>query len=80
MSAPTIVIHGPQASGKTRYAEEFRKHYGCARVFEADFGLERARSGDLILTNETPRQSFGVQGFRVVHINEALRAIGRRRP
>ncbi|MCS4509163.1 hypothetical protein [Xylophilus ampelinus] len=80
MSAPTIVIHGPQGSGKTRYTEEFRRHYGCARVFESDVGMQRARCGDLILTNETPQQSFGVQGFRVVHIDDALRAIGRRRP
>lgn len=62
-----ILIHGPQASGKTRHAERFKQFYGCNRVIEADEprfndykrGQPRLKEGtvepgDLLLTNRKP--------------------------
>lgn len=50
------VIHGAPETGKTRFAERFRKHYGCSRIFEEwdPEGRTRQRAdprpGDLVLT------------------------------
>lgn len=55
-----VVIHGPQASGKTFHAEAFREHYGCAGIsdgyVEGDGGARAPRVDDLLLTHLTPEQ------------------------
>jgi hypothetical protein len=75
-----INIHGPAASGKTRYAELFRKHYGCTTVID-EGKLHSAREmidlrgpgPHLVLTQEPIR----APQFRNVPIRTALFCIGK---
>ncbi len=57
---PSIVVHGPQACGKTRNAELLRKKLGLDFVVD-DFSFRDKsfpREGALLLTNETPPKRF----------------------
>lgn len=49
------VIHGPQGTGKTRYANTFKAHFGCNRIVDCYWPGEpvRLRDGDLVLTSDT---------------------------
>jgi hypothetical protein len=79
MRGQHVNIFGPQASGKTRFAEEFRKHYGCKTVIDqgkmlVDEIMElRGRGPHLILTQEPIR----THGIRNVPIRTALFCIGK---
>jgi len=69
----TVVIYGPPASGKTRYAQEFRDLYRCKRIF--DEGKERPLSsfpvqGSLILTQLSPQEIKHWQ-LRAVPVGQA---------
>lgn len=70
-----VIIHGPQASGKTRYSQFFRKHYRCRRIIDGWDQFQALESGDLALTTEEP--PFAVPGAKVVAIKAALKAIGK---
>lgn len=66
----SVVVYGPQGSGKTLHAEALRKHFELATVFEGDFPHEvrKAPATDaLILTINAPEDSR-----RALHIDEAL--------
>ncbi|HYW57707.1 MAG TPA: hypothetical protein VE934_12145 [Polaromonas sp.] len=59
----SVIIHGPQGSGKTRHAQQLADHFGLDRVIEAEEGPHQLRSaaigtGALILTNVTPHRTF----------------------
>ena len=80
--APTdkhvTVIYGPPASGKTRYAEQFRKHYKCVRIVDEGLTghINGMRPGDLVLAqhwDNSWRESFSVHA---IPIAGALKAIG----
>ena len=51
---PTVIVHGPQACGKTRNAEALRAKFGCTGIVD-DFGHRRGDTivpGHLHLSNE----------------------------
>lgn len=80
------VIYGPQASGKTRNAEAFKRHYRCRRIVDDAFrvirngirngaGDVKLRSGDLVLTNDkATAEKLAERGAVVVDIHTALAA------
>lgn len=53
-----IVIHGPQATGKTRYKQAFAKHYGCKAIVDNWFAREHEfpEDGRLVLTTSDPEE------------------------
>jgi len=67
----SIVIHGPQGSGKTRHGEALRKHFGLAKVVEAEDIKRPPMTGALILTHLTPSPDVR----RQLHIDEALQIL-----
>jgi serine kinase of HPr protein (carbohydrate metabolism regulator) len=69
-----VIIHGPQGCGKTRYATELLKHYGCKRLVDDWRPNQRLRDGDMALTCEPP--PFMGMGIRIVAADVAKRAIG----
>lgn len=48
----TVIVYGPQGSGKTTNAEALRKHFGCSRVVDDWHYGDLICKGDLILTND----------------------------
>lgn len=76
MTKPVVLIHGPQASGKTRNAEAFKKLYDCDRIVEYDEprnGSIDLLPGDLVLTNRgTGVVSHINHSVTVIYIAEAL--------
>lgn len=46
----TVILFGPQGTGKTRHAEALRLRLGCVRIVDEWFG-EPLLPGDLALTN-----------------------------
>lgn len=81
MAAPIVIIHGPQASGKTHHAERFLRHYGCKRIVDTWCGPQdrKLMPGDLALTTEQPDR-WAVGGAVWISIATALRAIGGKKP
>lgn len=52
------IVHGPEASGKTKNAEILQKHYNAKRVVE-EFPLGgKLEDGDLLLTNNIRNFEF----------------------
>ncbi|MES1985506.1 MAG: hypothetical protein V4461_11185 [Pseudomonadota bacterium] len=51
-----IVIHGPMATGKTRYKQAFAKHYGCTSIVDNWCAREHEfpEDGRLVLTTSHP--------------------------
>lgn len=49
-----VIIHGPQASGKTRHKEALKQHFKCSRIIDGWDGRRTLYDGDLALTNEEP--------------------------
>lgn len=71
----SIVIYGPAASGKTRYASEFAKHYGLNTIVDdASFDPKRNtyQTRGVLYLAETPGASL-----TSIHIDDALAAIGK---
>lgn len=79
MSQPIYVIHGPQASGKTRHARRLKEFYGCSRIVEYDepsnAGI-RLEPNDLVLTNRDPATISLPMTAHVIYIDEALKDLG----
>jgi len=86
-----IVIQGPPASGKTRYAERFAKHFGVNEIIDDDRRMhdrEFPASSAIILTQysreailtwrqkRSRRRQVPLTAIRFVPIADALRAIG----
>jgi hypothetical protein len=79
----SVILWGPQGSGKTRHASRIAARYGCVRWVECDDASPYARlrrdpvgfkAGDtLYITNEPPPARIG-STRRVVHITTALQA------
>ena len=69
----SIIVYGPQGSGKTRHAENLRKHFALGTVFDGEevHGVqELPATGALILMTHAPERSR-----RALHIDEALRRL-----
>lgn len=76
MMYANINIYGPAASGKTRYAEQFRSFYKCRHIID-----EGKTSGRINLVGEGPHLILTQQRFEHpntlnIRIASALRAIG----
>lgn len=65
------IIHGPQASGKSRRAQEFMRLYGCTRLVEEWDGKQPLRDGDLALTQMEPPFIADVSGAQIMPITRA---------
>jgi hypothetical protein len=65
----SIIVSGPQASGKTLHAEEIKKHFGLDTVVEMDnldlSSAKLAESGVLYLTNIEPHALVNVNKIKV---------------
>jgi len=73
----TVILYGPQASGKTRFANEFCKLYGCKGVADELMGPNdpaKARRGFLTIVQERP-ESVPRHVDRVVSVFEALKEL-----
>lgn len=81
------IIHGPKASGKTRFRQEFARHYGCSHIVDNWDPHEHelpAEQGRLVLTSsprETVLQQMAKHGdpivaFQMIDIATARQAIG----
>lgn len=68
-----VIIHGPQASGKTTHARQLMRHYGCVRVIDDWDGKRKLRPKTLALTTESP--PFATKGAIVISIERALREL-----
>jgi len=67
-----IIIHGPEACGKTRNSAKLRAHYKSHRVRDDWHPGIALREGDLALTNFEP--PFFVAGARTIPFADALKA------
>jgi hypothetical protein len=74
-----VVIHGPQATGKTLHASRFAEHYGCARTLDWTHAKqhEQPLDGDLLLTIEPPAKILrALPDATLIPVNVARAAIG----
>ena len=69
----SVVVYGPQGTGKTLHAEALRKHFQLDTVVEADAPhqvRQMPTTGALVVTIDAP------EGTRhALHIDEALRRL-----
>lgn len=77
--AASVLLHGPQGSGKTLIAQRLAKHLGLTKVIEADDHenwrrLDWPATGAVVVTVD-PQLVRGFSGRRI-HINEALGRLG----
>lgn len=76
---PSIVVYGPQGSGKTVNAKALAAHYGLSAIVEADcmYNFYFKDTGVLYLTQQTPPAFKGeLKRLKSVQISGALKAIG----
>ena len=69
----SVVVYGPQGSGKSFHAEALRKHFQLDIVAEADAPHQVRKmpaTGALVLTIDAPEGTR-----RALHIDEALRRL-----
>ncbi len=74
----SVIVYGPQGSGKTRHAEALRKHFALDTVFDGEevHGVqELPATGALILMTNAPEGTR-----RALHINEALHWLNQEPP
>lgn len=64
-----VVIYGSVASGKTRYAEQYKTHFGCNRIIEEWDGKTLLEVGDLALTQLNP--PYSIPTSLIVPVEEA---------
>lgn len=86
----SIIVYGPQGSGKSRHAEALRKHFKLSRVIEADENLQDLdkrlhtkggpaaikRLNALILTSDMQLAGAEQIRRRILSIDEAKRQAG----
>jgi len=69
-----VIIYGPKASGKTRHAEQFMRHFNSKRlVDEWSHNDIKPKEGDLVLTTDAP--PFNVEGASIFRIDQALQLL-----
>ncbi len=77
-SNTSIVVHGPQACGKTRNAKRIAAHFGLKKVVDDWEGRSAIpQSGALVLTNVDP-QAIKSAGARVLSFDQAMKLVGPR--
>lgn len=75
---PSIIIEGPQASGKTLAAEALCKHYGLGEIWDEGHRSHRETiptTGALVLTNHA-KGLRGANGLQVIQVADAFKAAG----
>jgi hypothetical protein len=71
----TVVVHGPQASGKTQNAERIRKAYGCKSVIDGWEWGQGLVKGALHLANGFPPAYYGGDNVHKPHVVEYVNAM-----
>lgn len=77
--AQSVIVIGPQACGKTRFAEQIAQHYGLPQIVDegkVSGGLRQVQpqeNGVLYLTNRPPPKKFNC--VRLVQFDEIARAL-----
>ena len=71
----SIVIHGPQACGKTRNAVALAKHFGCSSIID-DWRGAPLPANALALTNVPPKSPETMLGMRVLSFVDAMQQAG----
>lgn len=80
---PGVIIYGPQACGKTKNAEKFRAHFGCANIVDGaewprtkrDWDKFKA-SNDLLLVTDDGQPHGGEANRRIYSYEEAAAEAG----
>ena len=85
----SVIVYGPQGSGKNRHAEALRAFYRCSRVIESDehialnayrdWGPQFKALNVLVLTDEDPPAHLK-DNRRVIAISDALRDLQQKGP
>lgn len=82
----SVIVYGPQGSGKSFHAEALRAFFGCTAVEEDTADIYRQISSPgaaaefkarnvLVLTHIAPPESL-IDNRRILHIRDALRVAG----
>ena len=73
----TVLIHGPQACGKTRNAQALAAHFGCSSVVDDWNGRDPIAAGSLVLTNRDDWKAHALPtARRVMPFARAMREAG----
>jgi len=75
---PSVLVYGPAASGKTRYARQIAKHFGLTHIVdEVRTGGNFYSEGSLYLTNQrTEMVRAELCGLEVHEIGHVLQMMG----
>lgn len=80
--AKSVIVYGPQGSGKTLHARAIAEKHGLGRVIDLEdvklMGERLQRQGFLYLScsQSYAERAAGLLGTEVIHIDEALASIG----
>lgn len=80
--AKSIVVYGPQGSGKTRHGRAIAERHGLSRVIDLEdvqlMGERLQRQGFVYLScsQNYAERAAGLLGTEVIHIDQALAGIG----
>lgn len=80
--AKSIVVYGPQGSGKTRHGRAIAERHGLSRVIDLEdvqlMGERLQRQGFVYLScsQSYAERAAGLLGTEVIHIDQALAGIG----
>jgi hypothetical protein len=80
--AKSVVVYGPQGSGKTLHGPAIAEKHGLNRVIDLEdvqlMGERLQRQGFLYLScsQSYAERAAGLLGTEVIHINQALASIG----
>lgn len=80
--AKSVVVYGPQGSGKTLYGHGIAEKHGLSRVIDLEdvqlMGERLQRHGFLYLScsQSYAERAAGLLGTEVIHIDQALASVG----
>ena len=80
--AKSVVVYGPQASGKTRHGRAIAEKHGLGRVIDLEdvqlMGERLQRQGFLYLScsQSYAERAARLLGTEVIHIDQALASVG----
>lgn len=71
----TVIVHGPQACGKTRHAETLRRHFACREIIDNWLRGDAIVPGALHLTYTKPSPSE-MDRAMIIPFGQAMHAAG----
>ncbi|UQY87948.1 hypothetical protein LQE85_01540 [Stenotrophomonas rhizophila] len=80
--AKSVVVYGPQGSGKTLHGRAIAESHGLSRVIDLEdvqlMGERLQRQGFLYLScsQSYAERAAGLLGTEVIHIDQALASVG----